>query len=118
MRTPAGTECPYYYADYYRGRSKQECRLIDRLGKEVVPTRSGELLYGYAVKLLSMRDEIETAMAEFQGRMRGSLNIGGSTIPGGFILPPLVGQFVQQYPEVTVELAIGDTDFIVREILA
>lgn len=30
MRTPAGTECPFYYADFHRGREKQECRLIDR----------------------------------------------------------------------------------------
>ncbi len=30
MRTPAGTECRFYYADYYRGRNKQECRLIQR----------------------------------------------------------------------------------------
>ena len=30
MRTPAGTECPYYYEDYFRGREKQECRLIAR----------------------------------------------------------------------------------------
>lgn len=30
MRTPAGTECRFYYADYYRGRSQQECRLIAR----------------------------------------------------------------------------------------
>jgi hypothetical protein len=29
MRTPAGTECRYYYEDYFRGREKQECRLID-----------------------------------------------------------------------------------------
>lgn len=28
MRTPAGTECPYYYEDFHRGRSHQECRLI------------------------------------------------------------------------------------------
>ena len=28
MRTPAGTECPYFYGDYYRGRSIEECRLI------------------------------------------------------------------------------------------
>jgi len=28
VRTPAGTECPYYYEDFYRGRSTQECRLI------------------------------------------------------------------------------------------
>jgi len=30
MRTPAGTECQYYYEDFHRGRSAQECRLIDR----------------------------------------------------------------------------------------
>ncbi len=30
MRTPSGAECPYYYEDFYRGRSKQECRLIGR----------------------------------------------------------------------------------------
>ena len=28
MRTPAGTECPFYYYDYHRGREVQECRLI------------------------------------------------------------------------------------------
>ena len=28
MRTPAGSECRYYYADFYRGRSVQECRLL------------------------------------------------------------------------------------------
>ncbi len=30
MRTPSGTDCPYYYEDFYRGRSTQECRLIAR----------------------------------------------------------------------------------------
>ena len=28
MITPAGQECSYYYADYYRGRERQECRLL------------------------------------------------------------------------------------------
>lgn len=30
MKTPAGKECKFYYADYYRGSETQECRLIDR----------------------------------------------------------------------------------------
>jgi hypothetical protein len=30
MRTPAGKECTFYYADYFRGSETQECRLIDR----------------------------------------------------------------------------------------
>ena len=28
MITPAGKECRFYYQDYFRGRSEQECRLI------------------------------------------------------------------------------------------
>lgn len=28
MRTPSGVECRYYYEDFYRGRSVQECRLL------------------------------------------------------------------------------------------
>ncbi len=28
MRTPAGKECEYFYGDYYRGREREECRLL------------------------------------------------------------------------------------------
>ena len=28
MKTPAGSECSYFYGDYYRGRSREECRLV------------------------------------------------------------------------------------------
>lgn len=28
MRTPAGKECQYFYGDYYRGRQREECRLL------------------------------------------------------------------------------------------
>lgn len=28
MRTPAGKECTYFYGDYHRGRSREECRLL------------------------------------------------------------------------------------------
>ncbi len=29
MKTPYGKDCKFYYADYFRGKSTQECRLID-----------------------------------------------------------------------------------------
>lgn len=28
MKTPSGKECRFYYEDYFRGREKQECRLL------------------------------------------------------------------------------------------
>ncbi|MFO7962881.1 MAG: selenium metabolism-associated LysR family transcriptional regulator [Desulfobacterales bacterium] len=94
------------------------CVLIDRLGKEALPTKAGDLLYRYARKLLAMRDATESAMAEFQGKIKGRLAIGGSTIPGGYILPRLIGEFNVHYPEVTVSLTVGDTEFIIAEILS
>lgn len=29
MRTPAGKECRFFFGDYYRGRKREECRLLE-----------------------------------------------------------------------------------------
>ena len=94
-----------------------DCRLLDRLSKEAVPTKAGELLYGYAKRMLALRDETETALAEFKGKIRGRLVMGGSTIPGTYLMPQLIGDFKKKYPEVIVSLKIGDTDNIIEGII-
>ncbi len=33
MRTPAGNECKFFYGDYYRGRDREECRLLKASGE-------------------------------------------------------------------------------------
>ncbi|MDM8518263.1 selenium metabolism-associated LysR family transcriptional regulator [Desulfobacterales bacterium HSG16] len=93
------------------------CRLIDRLAREAVPTRAGELLYSYAKKLLALKDETESVMAEFMGKIQGRLVLGGSTIPGVYILPKITGEFTQKYPDVTISLMIGDTKTIVEDTI-
>ena len=94
------------------------CQLIDRCGKEAIPTKAGELLYDYARRMIALRDEIETAMAEFHGKIKGRLVIGGSTIPGGYILPRLIGVFTNKHPEVTVSLIIGDSKKIIEDTIS
>lgn len=32
MRTPVGIECKYFYGDYFRGRTIEECRLLKAAG--------------------------------------------------------------------------------------
>jgi DNA-binding transcriptional LysR family regulator len=95
-----------------------ECKLIDRMGKKAVPTKAGELLYNYARKLIALRDEAESAMAEFHGNIKGRLVIGGSTIPGEYILPRHIGAFTVDYPRVSISLEIGDTDKIIQNVLS
>ncbi len=93
------------------------CRLIDRLAKEAVPTKAGEILYRYANRLMALKNEAETALAEFHGKIKGRLMVGGSTIPGVYILPKMIGAFIQRYPDVTVSLVNGDTEEINQHIL-
>ncbi len=94
-----------------------DCRLIDRLSKEAAPSKAGELLYGYAKKILALRDETEMALAEYNGKIRGRLVIGGSTIPGTYMMPQLIADFKRQYPDVIISLTIGDTAHIIEGIL-
>lgn len=94
------------------------CRLIDRLGKEVAPTRAGQLLYKYARKLLALQNETESVMAAYHGKMRGHLNIGGSTIPGEYILPAVIGRYTTDYPDVKVSLSIGGSRQVTAEVLS
>ncbi|MEJ2098208.1 MAG: LysR family transcriptional regulator, partial [Deltaproteobacteria bacterium] len=68
-------------------------KLIDRLAKEAIPTKAGELLYTYAKRILALRHEAESAMAEFQGNMKGKLTLGGSNSPGVYLLPKILGAF-------------------------
>lgn len=84
-------------------------RLIDRLAREAVPTKAGALLYDYACRMLTLRDEAEAAMAAFQGTIQGRLTVGGSTIPGGYLLPRVVGGFVNRHPDARIALTVGDT---------
>jgi len=95
-----------------------DCRLIDRLAKEALPTKAGRLIYRYAKRMISLRDEAESAMAEFKGKIKGSLDLGGSTIPGAFVLPTIIGAFTARFPEVNISLSIADTRQIIEAILS
>jgi len=84
-------------------------QLLDRLGRGATPTPAGQLLLGYARRLLALARETRQALDRFQGRMSGELVVGGSTIPGEYVLPGLIGQFKSKYPDISIALLIGDT---------
>ncbi|HTO12814.1 MAG TPA: selenium metabolism-associated LysR family transcriptional regulator [Candidatus Binatia bacterium] len=82
-------------------------QLLDRLGRGTTPTKAGTLLLGYARRLLTLSREARQAIEQFQGRMSGELVLGGSTIPGEYVLPALIGGFRVKYPDVSISLRIG-----------
>ncbi len=94
------------------------CRLIDRMGKVATPTRGGEILCVYAKRLLELAEETEAAISSFLGKPTGNLLIGGSTIPGAYILPHVMGAFRRLYPDVSLSLFIADTQEVTEKVLA
>ncbi len=89
-------------------------RLFDRKGRMVKPTKAGSLFYGYAKKILKIRDKAESEIHALLGLKKGELVFGGSTIPGQYVLPSLLGKFKSLYPNVKIVLKIGDTKEIIN----
>jgi len=92
-------------------------RLIDRLGREVVPTPAGKVFYQYARNIIQMCDEAVQALEQFKGNLAGSLVLGASTIPGTYLLPRIVGDFKALHPAIRITLRISDTAGVVEEVL-
>jgi DNA-binding transcriptional LysR family regulator len=92
-------------------------KLLDRLGRQVVPTRAGKLLYRHAMLLLDMKKTACLEMENFLGIKKGKVHIGASTSPGEYILPQTIGSFKQRYPFISVILTVSDTREIEGRVL-
>ncbi|MDY0219544.1 MAG: selenium metabolism-associated LysR family transcriptional regulator [Desulfobacterium sp.] len=91
------------------------CRLMDRMGRNTVPTKAGKILFSYAKRLLRLKNEAESAISDFLGKPKGHLVIGGSTIPSDYILPRIIAPLAQAFPEISLSFVTGDsTDTINR----
>ena len=91
-------------------------KLFDRLSRKILPTRPADLLYRHAVDILARVREAAGEVDAMMGRLRGDLKLGGSTIPGQFILPALLGDFRKAHPEVRPILIISDTSDIISSV--
>lgn len=92
-------------------------KLLDRLGRQVVTTRAGDLLYKHALRLLDMKRTVALEMMSFLGLKAGAVCLGGSTIPGEYILPAMIKRFREKYPHLSVTLTIADSGEIETLVL-
>ncbi len=92
-------------------------KLLDRQQRGAVPTKAGQILLAYARRILQLQREARQALDEFQGLMSGELVVGASTIPGEYVLPPLIGRFKAKFPDISVCLLIGDTQRVLDWML-
>src|SRR4051812_25264876 len=87
--------------------------LLQRTGRGIRLTEAGELLAGYANRIVDLWREAGEEMATLQGVFTGTLRVGTVTT-AEYLLPPLLVSFINDRPKVKVKLQVGNRDEIVR----
>lgn len=92
-------------------------QLLDRSGRRVEPTEAGMRLYRGAQRLLALEEQILQELGDdAEGELTGRLEIGGSTGPGGSVLPVVLAEFQGLNPQVHVALSVSDSHTIVEQV--
>jgi len=94
------------------------CRLFDRLGRNIIPTNEAEALYQRACEIIEKVESIREIAGRAKSELTGELIIGASTIPGTYLLPPVMMDFKRLNPGVFFKIEIADSREIVQKILS
>ncbi len=79
-------------------------KLFGRLGKTVRLTPAGEKLYEYAGRMLALRQESLSAVADQSATPRGTVTIGANEATCLYVLPSIFARFHQLYPDVQISI--------------
>jgi DNA-binding transcriptional LysR family regulator len=84
------------------------CRLLDRVGKKVTLTQAGEQLLVHAGKILDTMSAAREELDHLGQWGRGRLRIGTSTTACQHILPAVLREFKESFPNFTIQIEPGD----------
>ena len=84
-------------------------QLIARDTKNLRVTEKGRELYDCACGILALQQRL---LDKWEDEDRKTISIGVSTIPSGYILPPLLEAFRGEYPDVAVSIHQSDSEEI------
>ena len=91
-------------------------RLFERGHGRVSLTPAGEVVLDYAERILGLSAELETRLKEMPGRGSGPLRIGASTTAAECMLPPILGEFKLQFPQVQAKLFVANSGAIESQV--
>lgn len=75
-----------------------------------MPTAEAEILYPKAMAIIEDLRQLEEEIFASRTTVAGELIIGASTIPGTYILPQIAASFKEEYPGISFEIRINDTE--------
>jgi DNA-binding transcriptional LysR family regulator len=91
-------------------------RLFDRTHNKISLTAAGECVYVRAEKIFEIYDDLENSVRALTGEISGVLILGASTTIAEYMLPALLGDFKEKYPDVNIRLKVSNTEGIVSMV--
>ncbi len=83
--------------------------LIDRSQKKLKLTDAGLRLLDFASVVAREHTKLENDLDKLRTDVCGELDIAASTIPGEFLVPPLLGEFMSDHTETSAHVDIMDS---------
>lgn len=90
-------------------------RLFERTGRAISPTQAAGALYGYASHIVSLFDDMEKQMRNWD--TLGVLRLGASVTIGTHILPDLIRRYQARVPQLRIEALVEQSSGIERKLL-
>ncbi len=91
--------------------------LFERAGRGVKLTEAGEVVRGYARRILALAEESDEAVDELRGLRAGLLRLGASTTVGEYLLPDALSAIRRAYPGVRMSVEIANTERVADRLL-
>ena len=91
-------------------------RLFDRTHNKVNLTPAGERVAEFAERIFDLYAEMESGVRDLTGEISGALTIGASTTIAEYMLPALLGEFKNQYPDINLRLKVSNSEGIVSMV--
>jgi len=91
-------------------------RLFDRTHNRISLTDAGVRVNEYAERIFQLYGEMENSIREMTGEISGAVTIGASTTVAEYMLPSLLGDFKEKYPEVNLHLKVSNSEGIVSMV--
>src|SRR5207247_1451992 len=93
------------------------CRLFDKVGKKLALTQAGEQLLQHATKILQEMENARESLAHLGKWGRGRLRLGASTTVCQYLIPPVLREFKESFPDHVITIDPGDTPELVNSLL-
>ena len=92
-------------------------KLFDRIARQVTLTEAGAELLPRALRILQEYENALQAINDLSGEASGTLRLAISHHLGLHRLPPVLKQFVQKYPKVTLDIEFMDSEKACEQVL-